>query len=180
VIETNGRVLLSGAAAPSLAGQTVKLLFDGRQQVATAKIGPTGHFSASAPLPPARLRDSNSARYLAESDGLKSLSLKLTRRLILDPPTASSTGVVTLHGQVLPPLGKPVPAIEVEQQLSCSGANTTVTKTKPSADGDFEVDVQESASAPAALYRLSTKVRESASSRRLFPTDSLPEAVGLP
>jgi hypothetical protein len=32
----------------------------------------------------------------------------------------------------------------------------------------------------AALYRLSTKVRESASSSRLFPTDSLPEVVGLP
>ncbi|HTU79783.1 MAG TPA: hypothetical protein VMF09_13595 [Solirubrobacteraceae bacterium] len=178
VVERNGRVLLDGAAVASLAGKTVKILFNGHQQVATAKIGAQGQFSASAPLPPAKLRNGNSARYLAESDGLQSLNLKLTRRLILDPPT-SSAGKVTLTGQVIPPLGKPLPVIDVEQQLTCSGARAVAT-TKPSASGRFDVQVPAPSGTLAVLYRLATKVRKSASSRKLFPTDSLPEAVGLP
>ncbi|HYB22582.1 MAG TPA: hypothetical protein VED41_02215 [Solirubrobacteraceae bacterium] len=178
VVEKNGRVLLDGAAVTSLAGKTVKILFDGHQQVASAKIGPQGQFSATAPLPPAKLRNSNSARYLAESDGLQSLNLKLTRRLILDPPT-SSAGKVTLTGQVIPPLGKPVPVIDVQQQLTCA-STSTVAKAKPSASGRFDIEVPAPAGALAVLYRLSTKVRENTSSRTLFPTDSLPEAVGLP
>ncbi|MGA2165933.1 MAG: hypothetical protein ABSH36_15915 [Solirubrobacteraceae bacterium] len=35
------------------------------------------------------------------------------------------------------------------------------------------------AGATAAIYRLSTKVRGNTSSAKLFPTDSLPEPVGL-
>lgn len=178
VVEKGGRVLLDGVAVSSLAGQTVKILFDGHQQVATAKIGPQGQFSTSAPLPPAKLRNSNSARYIAEAGGLQLLNLKLTRRLILDPPT-SAAGKVTLAGEVQPPLGKPVPQIDVQQQITCSSTRT-VAKIKPSASGRFDVQVTAPTGVLAALYRLSTKVRESASSSRLFPTDSLPEVVGLP
>jgi len=178
VVEKNERVLLDGAAVGSLAGKTVKILFDGHQQVATAKIGAQGQFSASAPLPPANLRNSNSARYMAESGGLQSLNLKLTRRLILDPPT-SSAGNVTLTGEVIPPLGKPVPPIDVEQQLNCT-KTSTIARAKPSASGRFDIEVPAPAGALAALYRLSTKVRETTSSSKLFPTDSLPETVGLP
>jgi alpha-tubulin suppressor-like RCC1 family protein len=177
VVEKNGRVFLDGAAVASLTGQTVKIVFDGHQQVATAEIGPQGQFSATAPLPPPKLRDSNSARYLAESGGLQSLNLKLTRRLILDQPT-SSAGKVTLTGQVIPPLGKPVQAIAVEQQLTCA-STSTVARVKPSASGHFDIEVHAPAGALAALYRLSTKVRESTSSKALFSTDSLPETVGL-
>jgi alpha-tubulin suppressor-like RCC1 family protein len=179
VVESNGRVLLDGVAAASLAGETVKILFDDRQQVASAKVGAQGQFSTSAPLPPAKLRGGNSARYTAEAGGLKSLELKLTRRLILDPPV-SAAGKVTLTGQVLPPLGKPLPVIDVEQQLTCGGGARLVAQLKPIASGRFIARVAAPAGARAALYRLSTKVRESTSSRKLFATASLPEAAGIP
>ncbi len=178
VVQSNGRVLLDGAAAPSLAGETVKILFDGRQQVACAKIGAQGQFSTSAPLPPAKLRSGNSARYIAEAGTQKSLDLKLTRRLILDPPV-SANGKVTLTGQVLPPLGKPTPMIDVEQQLTCGGGTRLVAQLKPIASGRFIVRVAAPSGAQAVLYRLSTKVRETKSSPKLFATDSLPQAVGL-
>jgi alpha-tubulin suppressor-like RCC1 family protein len=178
VVERNRRVLLDGVAVASLDGQTVKIIFDGHQQVATAKIGAQGQFATSAPLPPPKLRDSNSARYTAESGSLQSLNLKLTRRLILDP-LSSSAGKVALSGQVIPPLGKPIAQIDVEQQLNCA-AGSVVARIKPSASGRFSIELAAPTGAQAALYRLSTKVRENASSNRLFATDSLPETVGLP
>jgi hypothetical protein len=80
---------------------------------------------------------------------------------------------------VLPPLGKPTPVIDVEQQLTCGGGSRVVAKLEPIASGRFIARIPAPAGTRALLYRLSTKVRESASSRKLFPTDSLPEAVGI-
>jgi alpha-tubulin suppressor-like RCC1 family protein len=177
VVERGGRVLLDGAAVSSLAGHKVKILFDDRKLVATATIEPDGLFSASAPLPPVKLRGGNSARYLAESDSLQSLDLKLTRRLILDPPT-SSAGRVKLSGEVVPPLGKPLPAITVQQQLSCS-RTLTVAATTPTASGRFAFEIPAPGNTQAAVYRLATRVRESAASRKQFSTFSLPEPVTL-
>jgi alpha-tubulin suppressor-like RCC1 family protein len=177
VVQQHGHVLLDGAAASSLAGHKVEILFDGHQLAATATVAANGLFSASAPLPPAKLRGGNSARYLAESGSLKSLDLKLTRRLILDPPR-SSGGKVSLTGEVQPPLAKPPAQILVEQQLSC-GATKTVARVVPSADGHFALSIPAPAGAPAAIYRLSTKVRGNTASSRLFGTFSLPEPVDL-
>ena len=168
---------LDGAAESSLAGHKVKILFDGSKLVATATVAADGLFSASAPLPPPKLRGSNSSRYLAESGSLKSLDLKLTRRLILDPPK-SAAGKVSLSGQVQPPLAKPPATMLVQQQLSC-GATKTVAHFKPSASGHFTVSVSAPAGATAAIYRLSTKVRGNTTSAKLFPTDSLPEPVNI-
>jgi len=177
VVQQNGHVLLDGAAESSLAGDKVKILFDGNKLVATATVAADGLFSASAPLPPPKLRGSNSSRYLAESGSLKSLDLKLTRRLILDPPT-SSAGKVSLSGEVQPPLAKPPATVLVQQQLSC-GATKTVAHFKPNASGHFTVSVSAPAGATAAIYRLSTKVRGNTTSAKLFPTDSLPEPVNI-
>jgi alpha-tubulin suppressor-like RCC1 family protein len=177
VVQQNGHVLLDGAAVSSLAGHKVKILFDGTKLVATATVAADGLFNASAPLPPAKLRGSNSSRYLAESGSLKSLDLKLTRRLILDPPK-SAAGKVSLSGEVQPPLAKPPATVLVQQQLSC-GATKTVAHLKPSASGHFTVSVPAPAGAMAAIYRLSTKVRGNTTSAKLFPTDSLPEPVNL-
>jgi alpha-tubulin suppressor-like RCC1 family protein len=177
VVQRNRRVLLDGAAVSSLAGHEVKILFDGNHQVATATIDPSGLFSASAPLPPPRLRGSNSTRYLAESGSLKSLDLKLTRRVVLDPPT-SSAGKVMLAGQVAPPLAKPTAPIVVQQQVTCS-ATKTIARIKPIADGRFALTIAAPPNAEAAIYRLATKVRGNAKSSKLFPTDSLPEPVPL-
>ena len=57
---------------------------------------------------------------------MRSLHLKLTRRLLLEPPTVSGT-TVTLTGQVTLPLTKPVAPVVVEQQLECG--KTTIAKT---------------------------------------------------
>ncbi len=177
VVQQNGHVLLDGAAESNLAGHKVKILFDATKLVATATVAADGLFSASAPLPPPKLRGSNSSRYLAESGSLKSLDLKLTRRLILDPPK-SAAGKVSLSGQVQPPLAKPPATVLVQQQLSC-GATKTVAHFKPRASGHFTVSVPVPVGATAAIYRLSTKVRGNTTSAKLFPTDSLPEPVGL-
>ena len=54
------RVELEGSAAKSLDGKKVRIFFDGGSKaVASATVGSNGEFSTTAPLPPARLRDSN-------------------------------------------------------------------------------------------------------------------------
>jgi DNA-binding beta-propeller fold protein YncE len=172
VLIRNGRVSLQGSAAKSLDGKKVEIVFDGTKRVATATVGSDGQFSTTAPLPPARLRDGNSARYMAESGAQRSLDLKLTRRLSLEPPHVSGD-TVTLVGQVVPPLSKPVAAVSVEQELEC-GKTTIVKRAMPSASGRFRIALAVPAQAKAGIYRLSSTVRESARSKRGFATYSLP------
>lgn len=172
------RVDLEGSAAKSLDGKKVKIVFDGGSKaVASATVGANGEFATTAPLPSARLRDSNSARYMAESGSQRSLDLKLTRRLSLEPPRFSD-GTVTLVGQVLPPLTKPVAKIAVQQELEC-GKTSVVAHVTPSASGHFRIVVQVPAAAKAGLYRLTSSVRENTRSKRGFATYSLPLPVIL-
>jgi hypothetical protein len=173
-----GHVLLSGSAAKSLVGKKVKILFDGSKQVASAVVKSDGEFSTTAPLPPTRLRKSNSARYVAESGSERSLNLKLTRRLILQPPTFAN-GAVTLTGQVLSPLTKPVSTVTVEQQLECGKTSKVLTFTPP-ANGRFHVTITGiPASAKAGVYRLSSKVLPSPKSHHPSVTFSLPLPLPL-
>jgi hypothetical protein len=177
VLIRDGRVLLQGSAAKSLEGKSVKIVFDGHQQVAKATVAADGEFATTAPLPPARLRDSNNARYLAEQGSQRSLDLKLTRRLELEPPTFSA-GAVTLTGQVLAPLATPVAGVTVQQQLEC-GRTTVVKHFKPGADGRFRVTVTVPADAKAGIYRLTSAVAVKPGSRHAFATYSLPLPVLL-
>jgi hypothetical protein len=177
VVIHGSHVLLNGSAASSLDGRQVKIIFGASRQVGITTVGANGLFSASVPLPPARLRASNSARYTAESGGQRSLSLKLTRRLSLESPTVVG-GRVILVGQVVPPLASPVAAVTVEQQLKC-GSASRVLKFKPAVNGHFRVSISVPAGASAAIYRLTTSVRESTHSRRSFATYSLPLPVAL-
>jgi hypothetical protein len=178
VIVRGGHVQLEGVADSSLDGKRVQIVFRGHDLVASATVGADGAFSATAPLPPASIRGSSGARYQARSGKLVSLPLKLSRRLQLNPPTATK-GKVTLTGQVAPPLANPVAAIVVEQQLSCSGRSITVARVKPAADGRFAIVVAAPPGKQAAIYRLQTKVRGSTTSSALFATFGLPEAVAL-
>jgi FG-GAP repeat len=177
VVMRGGRVVLEGSAAKTLDGRRVKIVFDGSEQVATATVGANGEFSTTAMLPPAALRDSNSARYMAESGSQRSLDLKLTRRVVLEPPTFSG-GTVTLVGQVLPPLTKPVAAVTVQQELEC-GRVTTVGSFKPSSNGRFHIAVKVPGAARAGIYRLSSGVAEKLGSKQGFATFSLPLPVIL-
>jgi hypothetical protein len=177
VLIRGARVELEGSAAKSLDGKRVKIFFDGSEQVATATVAGNGQFATSAPLPPLRLRDGNNARYIAESAGQRSLNLKLTRRLDLEPPKFSN-GTVTLVGQVLAPLIKPVAAVTVQQQLEC-GRTTTVGSFKPSATGRFHIAFKVPAAARAGVYRLISSVAEKPGSKHGFATYSLPLPVIL-
>jgi hypothetical protein len=108
----------------------------------------------------------------------RSLSLKLTRRLILQPPTFSA-GKVMLTGQVVAPLAKPVGAVTVEQQLECGKSARVLTFTPP-ASGHFHVTISGiPANAKAGIYRLTTSVLPTPGAHRAFRTYSLPLPVPL-
>ncbi len=177
VLVRGARVALEGSAARSLDGKRVKIIFDDGKQVATATVAADGEFSTTAPLPPVRLRDGNSARYLAEPGSQRSLNLKLTRRVSLEPPTFSA-GAVTLVGQVLPPLTKPVTAVSVEQELEC-GKTTVAGRFKPSGSGHFRITLKVPTSAKAGIYRLTSDVVERPGTKHGFATYSLPLPVIL-
>jgi hypothetical protein len=177
VVMSGGRVVLDGAAAASLAGQTVRILFDGRTQVASAAIGPNGAFHTTAPLPPKRARTLNSTRYTAVAGAERSLDLKLVRRVVLQAPL-SSARTVELTGRVLPPLAAPAASVTVTEQVAC-GATRVVATFKPAAGGRFHVTVPAPAGASAAIYRLQTRVRRTAHGRRSSATFSLPVPAAL-
>jgi hypothetical protein len=173
------RVLLGGSAAASLVGKKVKILFGTKnKQVATATVGADGEFTTAASLPPAKLRDSVDTRYTAVIGKLRSLGLKLTRRLLLEAPKASGT-TVTLSGQVTLPLTKPIAPVIVEQQLECG--KTTIAKTfTPAASGRFHITLTVPATAKAAIYRLKSDVAANAhATKHGFATFSLPLPAAL-
>jgi hypothetical protein len=171
------RVLLRGAASSSLLGKRVDILFNDHKTVAKAAVGSDGLFSTSAPLPPAKIRNTNRARYLARAGGARSLDLKLSRRLILDSITGHQ-GRVTIVGKVVSPLARPAAPIAVQQVISCT-RTVTVKRARPSASGRFHITLTAPANVAAAVYRLSTHVRKFARNPRLFATFSLPEPVVL-
>jgi hypothetical protein len=177
VLVRGGRVALDGSAATDLAGQKVTILFDDKNAVATATVGPDGHFATTAPLPARAARTSNATRYLARVGAQKSLDLKLARRLVLAPPTAHG-GTAALSGQVVAPLTTPVAPVAIQQQTAC-GAWTTVKRFTPGASGRFGVTVGAPEGAGAAIYRLSSAVRRTAANPKAYKTYSLPLPVRL-
>ena len=177
VLIHNGRVLLLGSAAKALIGKKVKIIFDGKEQVASAKVGANGQFSTTASLPPASIRNTNNARYQAQSGKERSLNLKLTRRLELEPPKFSK-GTVTLTGQVVPPLTKPVSSVSIEQELEC-GRTTIAKRFTPPKSGRFKVTLTVPAAAKAGIYRLTSAVIEKPGAKHHFATFSLPLPVVL-
>jgi hypothetical protein len=145
--------------------------------VARAKVGADGFFRTTAPLPAAKLRTSNGARYTAEIGGERSLPLKLARRMTLTKLSASA-GQVTLTGHVARPLSNPVRPIRLVRRVSCH--KSVVVKTfRPNADGSFKTTVSAPKGAAAAVYRLSTRVRKNTHNAKTYPTYTLPAGVDL-
>ncbi len=174
----DGRVALEGSAAKALVGRKVKILFNERRQVATATVRADGQFATTAPLPPARIREALSTRYSAEIGKVRSLHLKLTRRLLLEPPQARGK-TVTLSGRIALPLTKPIAPVVVEQQLEC-GRTTIARRFTPPASGRFHITVTVPAAARAGIYQLKSKVAaNSHATRHGFTTYSLPLPVAL-
>jgi hypothetical protein len=172
------RVEIRGSATKSYAGKKVKILFNEGKQVATATVETDGQYTTTAPLPSAKIRDNLDTRYTAEIGKLRSLHLKLVRRLLLEPPKASGT-TVTLTGQVTLPLTKPIAPVTVEQQLECG--KTTVAKTFiPPTSGRFHITLTVPANAKAVIFRLTSKVAANKHSvTHGFTTFSLPLPIAL-
>ncbi|MDA0182959.1 DUF11 domain-containing protein [Solirubrobacter phytolaccae] len=178
VLERSGRVTLVGAADTALAGQTVGLHYADGRQVAKTTIAADGSFSTTAPLPPKAHRGTTRARYSARVGRQRSPELKLTRRVVVEPPVVRA-GSVRLRGRVVAPFARPRAQIVITQQLTCGGAETPVARVKPDARGAFTATVAVPAGAPAAIYRVSTRVQRSTSNPKTFPTFGLPQAVEL-
>ena len=76
------RVRLAGFTTREHAGERVAIRFLGTGKVvARPVVAADGGFSATAPMPPARLRDTNRARYVAVVGEHRSIALKLMRRV---------------------------------------------------------------------------------------------------
>ena len=145
--------------------------------VAHAKVAKDGTFDTTAPLPPLSLRDTNDARYMAKLGKEESINLKLRRRMIIESMTAKGRRV-TITGRVVRPLASPVRAITLKRQVSCT-KDTVVTRFKPRSNGRFKVTVTAPKNLGTAVYRMTTKVRNSSTGRSLFDTFTLPRAVDL-
>lgn len=180
VVAVRGRVHLTGLADRALAGRPVELVLAATKAVvARTTIGADGRFTAVAPLPPAAIRDTDGARYLARSGKEASLNLKLARRLLVERVRAAA-GRVTITGRVVAPLAprRQDRAVVVQRLLTCTRSQD-VTTIVPRPDGRFSVTVPAGGTSGAAVFRLRTKVRTSRRSSKLADTFGLPRSVVL-
>jgi hypothetical protein len=176
VLDRGNYVSLSGAANTSLAGELVAIrsLADGRV-VAHARVSKAGLFHARAPLPPARFRDTNRARYMAIHGSDKSLNLKLHRRMVFTA-LASRHGKVVLTGLVTKPHATPRPLVVVRQRLTCR-KQRVVARVRPDANGRFRVTVKAPRNGDVGVYRATTIVAYPGGDAPDFRTYTLPGLV---
>jgi len=119
VYEQAGRVRLLGAADRRYVGRRVRirLMADGKT-VARPRVRRDGTFTATAPLPDARIRDTNRARYEAAIRNQRSMRLKLARRMQVTEMRRRG-GTVLVAGRVLGPLTRPVQTVLVKRRVTC-------------------------------------------------------------
>lgn len=178
VVRRGDRVTITGAADKRLVGRFVRIVFEGDGSTAgRALVAPDGSFKTTAALPSLRLRNSNRARYQAVMGRLKSLNLKLARRMVVER-LAAKGGRVTIVGRVTRPLANPASTITLTRRVSCRRSEV-VKRFKPRADGTFRVTVAAPKGQTAAVYRLGTLVRKTANNPKRFPTFTLPRGVDL-
>ena len=138
-----------------------------------------GSFVASAPLPPKGLRNSNLARYEARIGSQRSLKLKLVRRMRITTIGVSG-GKLVVTGTVTRPLAarKADRAVELQRRVSCT-RDERVATAMPRPDGSFRITVAVPPGQTAAVYRLRTRVRQSAASTGAVNTFTLPRGVNF-
>jgi hypothetical protein len=179
VYQDGGRVRLFGYAVTKYVGKKVTIVFAASgKAVATARVKSDGSFSATAPLPAAKLRNSTLARYQARIGSERSLNLKLVRRMLVTSLSAHS-GKVTIKGRVTGPLAPKAKdrMITLQRVVACRRAQKVGT-FQPRSDGSFRTTVSAPKGQRAAVYRLSTLVRVTGKSR-LARTYTLPRAVAF-
>lgn len=158
VVQQGSHVLITGAARLVLAGKRVSIRFLATgKTVAAATIASDGTFSASAPLPAAKLRGTNRARYEAVVGSLRSLNLKLERRMYMVSATHSGTRVL-LSGYVTGSF-KAGTIVKLLLRVTCS-KEEVIAKTKLSRSGRFTASVPAptGAASQIAVYRATTTV----------------------
>jgi Tol biopolymer transport system component len=181
VYPDGGRVRIRGVAPAATRGQTVAIVFAATgRQVASAVVAPDLSFTATAPLPPRRLRTSDRARYLAAVGRSRSPAIKLARRMFLRSVTRSATGV-RISGQVVKPLARRAKDRNVTVIVATNCARTGGRRVTfaPSASGRFSrtIALTKAELGAAAVYlRAQTKVR---SGRRVLRTYSLTRGVAV-
>jgi hypothetical protein len=178
VVRHGHRVRLLGAASRTLAGRRVSIVYtDTNHRVARPRVGKDGLFRATAPLPPAAVRNTNRARYVASVGSERSLRLKLRRRLRITRTKQSGRSVV-MSGVISRPLGKPLQQVVVTRRVSC-GRVEVVKRFKPRRSGTFRVKLQGAKTRQVATFRFRTKVRFRVGNPHLFRTFTLPQYVDI-
>jgi hypothetical protein len=178
VVRHGRRVRLLGAADRALAGRRVTIVYtDTKRRVARPRVGRDGLFRATAPLPPASVRNTNRARYEARLAGERSLRLKLRRRLRVTAIKPRGRAV-SISGQISRPLGRPIQRVVVTRRVSC-GRVEVVKRFKPRRNGRFRVILQGAKTRQVATFRFRTKVRFRAGNPHLFRTFTLPQYVDV-
>jgi streptogramin lyase len=175
------RTRLTGVAPSGAAGKKVALVstWNGHT-VARATVRADLTFSAVAPLPPARLRLTNRARYVARLGAKRSRVLKFARRMYTTAVTNQGR-TITFGGTVTRPLDKPPQPVTIRASASCSsiGAGKVVATVKPSASGAFTARFDLPAGQTTVYLRAQTRVRKHAGSSTTFPTFTLIRGVKL-
>ncbi|MEA2483687.1 MAG: hypothetical protein QOC55_1634 [Thermoleophilaceae bacterium] len=158
VVDRGTYVTLYGAADKRYAGKriTIRSRADGGRIVARPVVNKVGLFRARAPLPPARWRYTNNARYIAVYRNQKSLYLKLHRRMVFTS-VRSSHGKVMLSGVVTQPWTKPPSTIIVRQRLTCR-RQRIVARLRPDSNGRFHVTLKAPRNGDVGVYRATTLV----------------------
>jgi hypothetical protein len=176
VLDRGRYVTLYGAADKRLAGKRVAIYSRAdRKVVARPRVSKSGLFQARAPLPPARYRDTNVARYMAKHGADKSLNLKLHRRMYFTS-ARSAHGRVTLSGRVTTPFTNPRDKIVVRQRLTCH-RQRVVARVRPDASGRFRVTVKAPKNGDVGVYRATTMVAYPDPDGPDFRTYTLPSLV---
>jgi hypothetical protein len=178
VYEQGNRVKLLGAADRRYVGKRVRIRFtDTGRTVARPKVRRDGTFRATAPLPDAKVRPTNRARYIATIRKQRSMKLKLQRRMVVSEMSAEH-GVVTIAGRVIGPFTHPMRKVLVKRRVTCRDWKV-VKRFRPNSDGAFRVRLKAPKDGEAAVYRMTTRVKLYDWFAKTYPTFTLPRYVDL-
>ena len=176
VVQQGSHVLITGAARLVLAGKRVSIKFLATHKVvATATIAANGTFSATASLPPSKVRETNLARYEAVVGSLHSLNLKLDRRMYMTSATRSGVHVL-LSGYVTGSF-KPGAVVKILLRVTCS-TEKVIAKVKLTGSGKFSATVPAptGAASQIAVYRGTTTVLKDGHPETTFTLPTPPSA----
>lgn len=172
------RTLIQGVAEKDFVGKTASIFLTfGNKKVGKATVKPDGTFSATVPLPAAKIRGTNAARYYAVISGKRTAALKFARRMFTTK-LSSSGNKVTFAGFTTTPRAKRQKAVKIQERVTCTKYKT-VASVKPDAKGRFKVTFAAPVNASTVVYRAQTSVPRSARSKTLFATYTLPTVLAL-